>query len=292
MPADASAPPRPILLLSDDSALLPRLAAVVRAAGATLVIAAASSALGAAGEPASRALPITEPLEGSDARFLRAVVELQPALIAFDLASASHPWERWIQVLSTSAATRHIPVVAFSSPGESEALARAGALGAQRAQPRDAFLDALPALLGEMVPPANGAAMETACHGALDPGVAEGIRLVRRGDYFAAHEVLEAAVLHTRGPEAGLYRLLLQLAVAYLHLQRGNQRGARKMLLRLRRWLHPLPDTCRGVDVARLRAQIVELQAAVDAAAEDPSRPVPTGLLRPIPLLANDDLTT
>jgi len=235
---------------------------------------------------------MTEPLEGSDARFLRAVVELQPALIAFDLASASHPWERWIQVLSTSAAARHIPVVAFSSSGESEALARAHALGAQRAQSRDAFLEALPDLLDDLMPPADRAGMEAACRGAMDPAATQGIRFVRRGDYFAAHEALESAVLLTRGPEAGLYRLLLQLAVTYLHLQRGNQRGARKMLLRLRRWLHPLPDACRGVDVARLRAQIAELAAAVDEAAEDPSRPVPAGLLRPIPLQVDDDHTT
>ncbi len=292
MPPNAIAPDRPVLILSDDVHSLSRLEAVVRAAGLTPVIAAASSALGAAGEPASRAIPITEPLEGSDARFLRAVVELQPALIVFDLASAAHPWERWIQVLCTSAATRHIPVLAFAAPAEAEALARARALGAQRALPRDAFLDALPDLLDDMAPPADAAAIEAACRGALDPAVVEGLRLVRAGDYFAAHEALEAAVLRTQGSEAGLYRLLLQLAVAYLHLQRGNLRGARKMLLRLRRWLHPLPDACRGIDVARLRAQIAELQAAVDAAAVDPLLPVPPGLLRPIPLVADDEHTT
>ena len=283
---------RPVLILSDDSDVLPHLQAALRAASLTPVTLEASGALGATGEATARPIPITEPLEGTDARFLRAVVELQPALIVFDLASASHPWERWIQVLSTSAATLHIPVLAFASQAAAAGLARALTLGAQRALSRDTFLDALPGLLGELVPPADGVATQAACGGALDPDVAEGLRLVGREDYFAAHEVLEAAVLRTEGPEAGLYRLLLQLAVAYLHLQRGNLRGARKMLLRLRRWLHPLPDACRGVDIARLRVQIAELQAAVDAAAEDSSRKVPAGLLRPIPLLADDEHTT
>lgn len=290
MPADATAHPRPVLLLSDDPALLPVLAAV-RAAGLTPVIASASSALGAAGEPAARALPITEPLEGGDADFLRAVVELQPALIVFDLASTVPPWDRWIQVLSTSAATLHIPVLAFAPPHAADALARARDLGARQALPRDAFLDGLPGMLHDLAPPVHRGAAPAACGGSLDAEAAEGVRLIRRGDFFAAHEALEAAVLRTPGPEAGLYRLLLQLAVTYLHLQRGNLRGARKVLLRLRRWLHPLPDACRGVDVARLRAQIAELQAAVDAASGNPRRPVPRALLRPIPLLEDDGTT-
>jgi hypothetical protein len=280
------------LLLSDDVHLIPRLQEAVRASGLAPVLLDAARLLGAADRAAARPVPITEPLEGSDARFLRGVVELQPALIVFDLASAVHPWERWIQVLGTSAATLRIPVLAYAAPAAADAMARALALGARHALPQEIFLDTLPGLLATLVPPARADTAEAGCRGPLDPAAAEGLLLVRRGHYFAAHESLEAAVLRTRGPESGLYRLLLQLSVAYLQLERGNLRGARKMLLRLRRWLHPLPDACRGVDVARLRAQIAELQAAVDAAAEDPSQAMPAGLLRPIPLLAEDDHTT
>ena len=81
-----------------------------------------------------------------------------------------------------------------------------------------------------------------------------------------------------------LYRVLPRLAVAYLHVERGNLRGARKMLLRLRGWMAPLPDFCRGVDLARLRAQVDELQAALDAETLEGSAGIPTHLFRPIPL--------
>ena len=58
-----------------------------------------------------------------------------------------------------------------------------------------------------------------------------------------------------------LFRGILQVAVAYLQIERGNYRGAMKMFLRLRQWLDPLPDTCRGVDIAALRKDAYQVQA-------------------------------
>jgi len=280
-----SAVARPtVLLVCDDLFVIPRLQDASRAAGLTPVLVDAPQALEAEGEPAARRVPITEPLEGSDARFLRAVVDQQPALIVFDLSSAMLPWERWIQVLSTSAATLRIPVLAFGPHVEAGRLQRARDLGVLEAMPRGAFLAALPGILATHALRQDPQAIEAACKGKLDARVVEGIRLVQAGDYFAAHEHLEAAVLSTDGPEAALYRVLLQLAVAYLHVERGNLRGARKMLLRLRGWMAPLPDSCRGVDLARLRAQVDELQAALDAEALDASAGIPAHLFQPIPL--------
>jgi len=280
-----SAVARPtVLLVCDDLFVIPRLQDASRAAGLTPVVADRPQALDAEGEQAPRSVPITEPLEGSDARFLRAVVDQQPALIVFDLSSAMLPWERWIQVLSTSAAALRIPVLAFGPHVEAGRLQRARDLGVLKAMPRGAFLAALPGILARHALRQDPQAIEAACKGKLDARVVEGIRLVQAGDYFAAHEPLEAAILSTDGPEAALYRVLLQLAVAYLHVERGNLRGARKMLLRLRGWMAPLPDSCRGVDLARLRAQVAELQAALDAEALEPSAAIPVHLLRPVPL--------
>jgi predicted metal-dependent hydrolase len=273
-----------VLLVCDDFFVIPRLQDAARAAGLSAVVVDSPQTLDAEGEPAPRRVPATEPLEGTDARFLRAVVDRQPVLIVFDLSSTTLPWERWIQVLSTSAATRRIPLLAFGPHVEAEHLQRARDLGVVKALPRGAFLAALPGILTEHARQLDPEAIETACRGELGARAVEGIRLVQTRDYFAAHEHLEAAVLDTDGPEAALYRVLLQLAVAYLHLERGNPRGARKMLLRLRGWLMPLPDVCRGVDVLRLRAQVNELQEALDANALEPSAGVPAHLLRPIPL--------
>ncbi len=283
--ASGSASPDPaILLVCDDFFVVPRLQDAALAAGLSPIIIDAPQTLEAESEPARRRAPATEPLEGGDARFLRAVVDRQPALIVFDLSSTILPWERWIQVLSTSAATRRIPLLAFGPHVEAEHLQRARDLGVVKALPRGAFLAALPGILTESARQHDPGAIETACRGALDARAAEGIRLVQTRDYFAAHEHLEAAVLGTEGPEAALYRVLLQLAVAYLHLERNNLRGARKMLLRLRGWLMPLPDVCRGVDIAQLRGHVKELQAALDGAALEPSAGIPAHLLRPVPL--------
>jgi hypothetical protein len=47
-----------------------------------------------------------------------------------------------------------------------------------------------------------------------------------------------------------VYRAVLQVAVAYFQIERGNYNGAAKMFLRLRQWIDPLPDYCRGIDIA------------------------------------------
>jgi hypothetical protein len=267
-----------VILICEDLMVVARLEDASRAAGLSPVVVDSAQALDAEGEPAPRLVPITEPLEGSDGRFLRAVLSWSPALIVFDLSSSRLPWERWIQILSTSAATRRIPLLAFGPHVEGRTLARARQLGVGAALPRGAFLAGLPGLFVEHALRQDRSAIEAGCRGALDTRVVEGIRLTRAGEYFAAHEALEAAVLGTAGPESALYRVLLQLAVAYLHFERGNRRGVQKMLLRLRPWLAPLPERCRGVDLTGIRQTVDTLQTLVDRwppEAAGPPSPVP-----------------
>jgi uncharacterized protein len=91
------------------------------------------------------------------------------------------------------------------------------------------------------------------CSGSLHPEALEGIRYFNHGHFFEAHEALEAAWRQETGPVRELYRGILQVAVAYYHLQRGNLVGAHKLFQRCKKWLDPFPDTCRGVDIAQLR---------------------------------------
>ena len=88
-----------------------------------------------------------------------------------------------------------------------------------------------------------------ACEGDLPRMASYGLELFNRGEYFEAHEELEMAWRDETGPVRELYRGILQIAVAYLHIQRGNYRGAVKMFFRSRTWLDPFPDTCRGIDL-------------------------------------------
>lgn len=91
------------------------------------------------------------------------------------------------------------------------------------------------------------------CQGSLPEQVIEGLALFNRGEYFEAHEVLELAWRAESSPVREMYRGILQVGVAYYHIQNGNFRGAVKMLRRAEGWLAPFPSLCRGIDLDGLR---------------------------------------
>ena len=91
------------------------------------------------------------------------------------------------------------------------------------------------------------------CQGSPPPQVLIGIDLFNARQYFAAHEALETAWLAETGPVRELYRGILQVAVAYLHIQRGNYIGARKMFRHCHFWLEPFPDVCQGINIGQLK---------------------------------------
>jgi hypothetical protein len=72
---------------------------------------------------------------------------------------------------------------------------------------------------------------------------------------------------------------LVQTSVIYIHIDRGNLRGAAKLLLRIHTWLDPLPNPCCGIDTEAWRRQIEALRVIMQQGSP-PSR----SLLRPIPL--------
>jgi predicted metal-dependent hydrolase len=90
----------------------------------------------------------------------------------------------------------------------------------------------------------------------LHPLALRGLQLFAAGEYFEAHEALEEAWREERGEVRGLYQGILQAAVFYLHLQRNNYPGARKMHQRCQTLLEGYPPLCRGVHVADLRRSL------------------------------------
>jgi len=276
-----------ILALTSDLFIVPRLQDVGRQAGFDVLIADSPQTLGAAGAPSQRRIPLTEPLDGPDAAFLRKVVDLRPALLLVDTDSRQIPWERWIQTLKTSAATRRIPILAFGPHVEERQLSAARDAGADQALPRGQLLASLGSLIREWAKVVDEEGLHSACQGELSRLGQEGIALLNSGEYFEAHEALEHAWMEAAELEGYLYRALLQVSVAYLHVERGNYRGALKMLLRLKQWLEPLPDSCRGVDLARLKTQVQEFWQALEAAGPKGLDSLDRALLKPIPLLSS-----
>ena len=88
--------------------------------------------------------------------------------------------------------------------------------------------------------------------------LAEGAALFDAGEFFAAHEVWEAAWKAARGPSRGLLQALIQTAAALHQAQRGKRSGAQRLLTRALAGLKQQPSQWAGLDVEgfaeRLRA--------------------------------------
>ena len=95
--------------------------------------------------------------------------------------------------------------------------------------------------------------MKEDCEGTLHPKAIEGLKLFNSKNFFEAHEELEDAWRDEKGVIRELYRGILQVAVVYFHIKRGNYEGAIKVYGRCIKWLGNWPDVCRGVEVGKLR---------------------------------------
>ena len=124
--------------------------------------------------------------------------------------------------------------------------------------------------------------LEQTCQAPLPELARQGLQLYNQGEYFEAHEVLEAAWRQDQTPGRELYQGILQVGIAYLQIERGNYRGALKMFLRARRWLDPLPDQCRGVQVAQLRQDAQRAQAALKALGRERMAEFDRAFFRPV----------
>jgi CheY-like chemotaxis protein len=177
----------------------------------------------------------------------------QPGLLIFDLGNPEIPWRAWVGVIKSTPATRRIPLICYGSHKDAESLQAAKKSGADLVLVRSKFAADVAGLIQKhgRVPPY--AELESACQEPLSEIARHGIDLFNAREYFEAHEYLEEAWNEDHTPGKEFYRAILQVAVAYLQIERGNYDGAVKMFWRLRQWIDPLPDVCRGVNLAKLR---------------------------------------
>lgn len=210
------------------------------------------------------ALQLAEPMRGHVAAFVARLVEEQPALLIFDLNNNAVPWDKWIASVKSSPATRRIPIIAFGSHMDVETQTRAKAAGADAVLAKSRFTEALPDLIQKYARVTDRAAIADDCRGALSALALKGLAHFNAGEYFEAHEELEHAWNEETGPARELYRALLQIAVAYLQITRGNYKGALKMFMRARQWIDPLPDECRGVRIGQLREEAMRAREELE----------------------------
>jgi predicted metal-dependent hydrolase len=235
-----------------DPMLTPRIANVARHMGYQLIWIETADDIAPAETNAPAAAP-GERLYGQEGALFAKITAWQPALLLFDLNNAAVPWRRWIGMLKSSAATRRVPVLCFGSHKDAAVMTAAKKAGADAVLTRSRFTADMPELLRQYAKRPDQQAIDTACREPLSPLARQGIDKFNAGQYYQCHNDLEEAWKLDRTNGRDLYRSILQIGIALYQIERGNYRGAVKMLLRVRQWLTPLPDVCRGVNVAGLR---------------------------------------
>jgi len=194
-----------------------------------------------------------EPVQGPDATLFDNLTKWNPILVIFDIGDAGIPWRRWLMRLKSSPASRRLPVICFGPHVQSEVLIEAENLASDLVVSRSKFFSDMPQLIDAYARDDNSRLIEENCLEPLPELARIGIEAFNRGEYFEAHEHLEDVWKEDPAPGRSFYRALIQIAVAYLQIERSNYRGAYKMLLRSRQWFHGLPEVCRGVDVRSLK---------------------------------------
>ena len=120
------------------------------------------------------------------------------------------------------------------------------------------------------------------CTGSIHPQAKKGLQLFNAGKYFEAHEALEDAWNAENGDAKNLYRGILQTAVVYLHITRGNYNGAVKVYERSLKWLKDIPDVCKGIHVRDLRINARQVMTEIQKLGEERIAEFDRTLMKPV----------
>jgi len=221
-------------------------------------------------------------IELSEAQLIADVlIERRGALAFVDGALAG--WRPLILAAKNNAATRRVPIC-FASDDQ-YARAEALACGADLALGWAELSTRFSQIVNELARVADSDTLkqlDCECREALPPLALQGLQEFNRGEFYRQHDLFEEQWVKTTGPVRDLYRAILQVGVAYYQIERGNYRGALKMLQRSVQWLHPLPDRCQGVDVGKLRRDSTALRAELQRLGPERLGDLDRRLLKPI----------
>lgn len=91
-----------------------------------------------------------------------------------------------------------------------------------------------------------------------------------RQQFYEAHDILESLWLGERkGPNNEFYKALIQLAGAFVHLQRGRVKPATALFKLSASYLEKYPSTHEGLDIANVLILIEEWSTRVEQANEN-----------------------
>ncbi len=217
---------------------------------------------------------------------VKMVAEVRPLVILVDLHDEKSGWSDIVWALKTNPATRRLAILGFLRTDNTTLHTQAAGVGC------DDVLDLSQMSFDKLMSRIQihmrdtdsvlQAALAEAAQQPLPTLVHQGLQEFNAGAYYEAHETLEQAWMDEHGPIRNMYRGILQIAVAYYHIQRQNYRGALKMFLRSLQWLDPLPDICQGVNIGRMRNEARQARLAMERLGAARISEFDQGLLKPI----------
>ena len=101
-----------------------------------------------------------------------------------------------------------------------------------------------------------------------DPRWPAALALFNGEAWYEAHDAFEELWHETMGPDRPLLQGIVQIAVAHVHLERGNARGATVLLGEALGRLQGCEDGSLGLDLTRLRRTIADRLQLLQQGAE------------------------
>jgi hypothetical protein len=193
---------------------------------------------------------------------IRHVAETRPLFMLVDLRNEQADWKTVLTQLRKNSATRRLGVIAFATDLDETLREEAASVFIDevfdaRDDRRGNVLTTLPTRVAPFTRQLDNdlqQALGVPCAQPMPPLVKQGLEEFNAGEYYECHETLEHAWMDEEGPVRNVYRGILQVGVAYYHIERGNYWAAVKMFLRAIQWLEPLPEVCHGIQIGQFRA--------------------------------------
>lgn len=199
--------------------------------------------------------------------YMKLLIEKRVAIILLDAHIEN--WSLWASTPKASPATRRIPIILLSD--DTAIRADASVYGVDLAFSHAEFLKNSAKIVQDyarVISPELIEALDCDCQEALPELAQEGVRKFNAGEYYKQHDLFEELWMQTESPVRALYQAVLQVGIAYFQIERGNYRGAIKMLQRSVQWLLILPDTCQGINVKQLREDSFRVRAELERLGE------------------------
>ncbi|MFM8525780.1 MAG: DUF309 domain-containing protein [Cyanobacteriota bacterium] len=108
-----------------------------------------------------------------------------------------------------------------------------------------------------------------------DPRWTMAVDLFNQRAWYQAHDAFEELWQETIGPDRPLLQALVQIAVAHVHLERDNQRGATVLLGEALGRLVPCDNEALGLDLKALRTCISNRLRMLQQGDDPTDLPVP-----------------